>query len=104
MRMPKPWIVGAIAFVAGATAASGAWTAFPQKTPAKAEPKPSAEPVDENALQRANESLTASLHECDRRLAELGERPVGTAVAVATAEAPTERDAGGWRGRRRDRG
>jgi hypothetical protein len=102
--MAKPWLVGAIAFVVGAVTASGAWTAFPPQRPA---PQPSAsvtpEPaVDESALERANANLTAALHECDRRLADLGEHPVGTVAAVASA-APAAADSGG-RVRRRERG
>lgn len=101
--MAKAWVVGAIAFVCGAVTASGAWTAFPPQRPA---PQPAAsvtaEPQDESALQKANANLTASLHECDRRLAELGEHPVGTVAAPASA-APAPSDSGG-RGRRRERG
>jgi hypothetical protein len=98
--MPKPWVIGVVAFIAGAVTASGAWTAFPpSKAPAPASsalPEPS---KDESALEKANANLTASLHECDRRLAELGERPVGTASPVASAPAPE-----GSTPRRRERG
>jgi hypothetical protein len=102
--MPKAWVVGAVGFLVGAVAASGAWTAFP---PSREAPKPAAsvgpEPQqDESALQRANANLTASLHECDRRLAELGEHPVGDPAPVASA-AP-EPASSGRRDRRRERG
>jgi hypothetical protein len=90
--MPKPWIIGVVAFLCGAVTASGAWTAFPPQAPrAVARPEPSAtsEPADAD-LQRANANLTASLQECDRRLAELGEHPVG----VPTPAEPAAPDAG----------
>lgn len=100
--MVKPWVVGAGCFILGATAASGAWTAFPPRPTVTKEPKPapSADAADDGALQRANDNLTASLHECDRRLAELGERPVAPAAVAAAEPPPAERDAGG-RSRRR---
>ena len=103
--MVKPWMIGAGAFVCGAVTASGAWTAFP---PSKPSPTPSSsssvrpEPADESALQKANANLTASLHECDRRLAELGEHPVGTATAAAS-EAAAPADSGGRNRPRRER-
>jgi hypothetical protein len=101
--MPKAWVVGAVAFVCGAVTASGAWTAFPPGRPAPvAKESMTPEPKDESALEKANANLTASLHECDRRLAELGEHPVGTALAPASA-APATADSSG-RNRRRDRG
>src|SRR5262244_2849498 len=98
--MPKAWVVGAIAFVCGAVTASGAWTAFPPAKKPVATPTVTPEPKEDNDLETANKNLTASLHECDRRLAELGEHPVGV-PAVASA-APS--DSGGRRDRRRDRG
>jgi hypothetical protein len=92
--MAKPWIVGAMAFAGGAVAASGAWTAFPPKKPPPPKAVATAEPgVDENDLQKANANLTSSLHECDRRLAELGERPVGIPTAAAS-EAPAPAESG----------
>ncbi|HVH40855.1 MAG TPA: hypothetical protein VM925_00885 [Labilithrix sp.] len=101
--MVKPWVIGAIAFVGGAVTASGAWTAFP---PSKKDPSvvasATAEPRDESPLVAANANLTASLHECDRRLAELGEHPVGLPTPSPSAAAAPS-DSGG-RGRRRDRG
>lgn len=101
--MAKPWVVGAVAFVCGAVTASGAWTAFPPKASApRAEASVAPEPKDESALEKANANLTASLHECDRRLAELGEHPIGTVAAPASA-APAPAESGG-RGRRRERG
>src|SRR5262249_21699267 len=99
--MPKPWVVGAIAFVCGAVTASGAWTAFPPKTTAPPSTQVTAEPKDESELQKANANLTASLHECDRRLAELGEHPVGLPTPAASEAPPA--DSGGRRDRRRDR-
>jgi hypothetical protein len=98
--MPKAWVVGATCFVVGAVTASGAFTAFPsKKTAPEATPVVTPEPsLDENALAKANANLTASLHECDRRLAELGERPVGT-QAPAPSAAPSADQ-----GRRRNRG
>lgn len=104
--MAKPWVVGAIAFLLGAVTASGAWTAFPPQRSAPSPvgsvtPEPATD-ADESALAKANANLTAALHECDRRLAELGEQPVGTAAAPASA-APAPADSGG-RSRRRERG
>src|SRR5689334_6609073 len=101
--MPKPWVACAVAFVCGAVTASGAWTAFPpSRRAAAASASVTAEPKDESALEKANANLTASLHECDRRLAELGEHPVGTVAAPASA-APSPAESGG-RNRRRERG
>jgi hypothetical protein len=102
--MPKPWIVGAIAFVLGAVTASGAWTAFPpspKKLVATPEPKNSGSGEGESDLAKANANLTSALHECDRRLTELGERPVGIPTPVASAPAPSE--SGGRRGDRGNR-
>jgi hypothetical protein len=99
-RMAKAWVVGAIGFVCGAVGASGAWTAFPPK---RAAPPPSAsvtaEPKDESALAKANANLTAALHECDKRLTELGEHPVG--LPVASAEPPPASEPSGRQNRRR---
>src|SRR5689334_86011 len=97
----KPWMIGVLAFGGGALTASGAWTAFPpSRTQPPAAPVSAApEAKDESGLANANANLTSALHECDRRLAELGEHPVGT--PAASAPAPAESAA---RGRRRDRG
>lgn len=97
--MAKPWVIGAVCFVVGAAGASAAWTAFPPKPPgvSRAVPEPKAD-RDESGLAAANANLTASLMECDRRLAELGERPVERPQPVASA-APADA-----RGRRRERG
>lgn len=92
--MAKPWVIGAACFVVGALGASGAWTAFPPKAPKLDAPVARPEPKDESGLAAANANLTASLMECDRRLAELGERPVERPQAVASA-APA--DPGGRR-------
>jgi hypothetical protein len=100
--MPKPWVVSSIAFVCGAALTSAAWTAFPPKPPAPAPGTVTAEPNDEGALAKANANLTSSLHECDRRLTELGEHPVGLPSA-APSESPAPAESG-RRDRRRDRG
>jgi hypothetical protein len=104
--MPKPWIVGAIAFVLGAVTASGAWTAFPP-SPKKAsmtpEPKSSGSTESDSDLAKANANLTNALHECDRRLTELGERPVGIPTTVASAPAPENSGRGGRGRERRER-
>ena len=66
----SPWLFVVLAFVAGAAVASGAWTAFPPShapLPVAARPDPASTPDD---LAKANENLTASLHACDRKLAE----------------------------------
>lgn len=102
--MPKPWVVGALAFVLGAVTASGAWTAFPpspSKVVATPEPKSSATGESDSDLAKANANLTSALHECDRRLTELGERPVGVPTTVASAPAPE--NSGGRRGNRERR-
>ena len=99
----KPWVIGLTSFLGGGLVASGAWTAFPPKsTPTTATPDPAASTTattDESALEKANQNLTNQLHECDRRLALLGEKPVSTVAPVETAaNNPRERDGG--RGRR----
>ncbi len=102
--MAKPWIVGAIAFVCGAVVASGAFTAFPPssaKKPETVKPEPKPETEDSSDLAKANANLTSALHECDRRLAELGERPVEV-PSVASA-APTTSTDSNRRERRRER-
>jgi hypothetical protein len=101
--MPKPWVVGVAGFLIGAVTASGAWTAFPPKGGPRPASSITSEPAkDESALEKANASLTSSLHECDRRLAELGEHPVGLPSPVASEAAPAD---SGRRGeRRRERG
>lgn len=91
-------MVGAIAFTLGAVTASGAWTAFPPSK--KAVPSVAPEPKDESDLAKANANLTAALHECDRRLTEIGEQPVGIPAPVASTPPPTA-DSGGRRGERR---
>jgi hypothetical protein len=98
--MAKPWIIGAAAFLVGGVTASGAWTAFPPKqSPAPTiAPSPDVKDGRESDYVKANENLTAALHECDRRLAELGERPVGLPAPVAS-EGPAPADSG-RRGRR----
>jgi hypothetical protein len=102
--MAKAWVVGAVAFVCGAVTASGAWTAFPPSKPKATSNTPAtAEPKDESALEKANANLTASLHECDRRLAELGEHPVGN-IAAVTSAAPAPADSSGRNRRRGERG
>ncbi|MBX3226592.1 MAG: hypothetical protein KIT84_31965 [Labilithrix sp.] len=88
--MAKPWVIGLVAFLSGGVAASGAWSAFPPKAPLPAKAEPVEKDAKDDDLLKANANLTASLHECDRRLAELGERPVGvqpapTASATASA-------------------
>lgn len=97
--MAKAWIVGAAGFVLGAAAASGAWTAFPPSKPVTTPVVTAERGLDDSALVKANANLTASLHECDRRLAELGERPVGTPSAAPSTAAPA--DSGRGRGRSR---
>jgi hypothetical protein len=85
--MPKPWIVGAVAFVAGAALASGAWTAFPPshgRTESKGPTPVIPDPNDVKDLVTANANLTQSLQECDRRLTELGEHPVELPQAPVT--------------------
>lgn len=100
--MAKPLVVGVVAFLAGAVAASGAWTAFPPKAHAPPMAATAEPPKDESGLAQANANLTASLHECDRRLAELGEAPVTTAPAPVASTAPSAGE--GRRERRRERG
>ncbi len=102
--MAKPWIIGAASFLVGAVTASGAWTAFPPSSKPASPSSATADPAgakDESALEKANANLTASLHECDRRLAELGEHPVGTAP-MPSAAAPSPNDSRGNRGGRRE--
>ena len=92
----KPGLIGLVGFIGGGAVASAAWSVMPP-TPATAPAKP--EPVVETThrdfdLEKANANLTSSLQECDRRLTELGERPVPMPSPSASA-APDER-----RGRR----
>lgn len=95
--MAKPWVIGVVCFVVGAAGASGAFTAFPPKPTKAIEPVKPEPMVDDNGLASANANLAASLQECDRRLAELGERPVER-VQPAPSAAPADS-----RGRRRER-
>lgn len=100
----KPWLTGVIGLGAGALVTSGVFTAFPGKAAAPRatrEETPKAPETDE-ALRKANETLTASLHACDRKLAELrGQTGEPAPSATASAETP-ERP--GRAGRRRERG
>ncbi|MBX3191106.1 MAG: hypothetical protein KF819_29180 [Labilithrix sp.] len=98
----KPTTVAALGFAAGAALSSGLWSLSPRSATAGAKDAKSevAAASNDDALVRANENLTASLHECDRRLAALGEQPV-TARAVPSAESePDDRDAARAHGRR----
>ena len=96
----KPWLVGVIGFGAGTVLTSAAFTAFPSKPAPRAtrDEAPKAPETDE-ALRKANETLTASLQACDRKLAELRSGEPAPS-AVASAEAPPERPN---RARRRER-
>jgi hypothetical protein len=93
----KPVLALAGSFVVGALAASAVWSTRPQKAE-RPPPVVTPEPVsgDDESLRKANATLTSQLHECDRRLAELGERPVGLPVASAAPSSSSE----GGRGRR----
>jgi hypothetical protein len=101
--MAKPWVIGLASFLGGGIVASGAWTAFPPKTttPMKAEPTSSSTTSsDESPLEKANQNLTNQLHECDRRLALLGEKPVGTVPSGTAANDDRDRGRDGGRSRR----
>jgi hypothetical protein len=93
----KPVLALAGSFVMGALAASAVWSARPHKVErpqSTATPEPSN--VDDESLRRANATLTSQLHECDRRLTELGERPVEPPVASG-APAPSSSEPGRFR-------
>lgn len=101
----KPWLAGVIGLGAGSLVTSGVFTAFPAKpTAPKATREDAAKAPDtDEALRKANENLTASLHACDRKLAELrGQTGEPAPSAVASAEPPPERP--GRANRRRERG
>ena len=88
----KPWLIGALGFLGGGLVASGAWSAFPPKPPAVAKPEPPPEPKNADPdLEKANANLTSSLQECDRRLAELGERPVALPTAAPSSSTAERR-------------
>jgi hypothetical protein len=97
----RHWVFG----IAGALVGAGAYgaTATLIKPPASHPvPVASAEPLcrEEQSLREANGNLTASLHECDRKLAELG--AAREPIPAPTASAAAQRDAG--RDRFRSRG
>jgi hypothetical protein len=91
----KPALIGLIGFIGGGAVASAAWSVQEPKAP-PAKPEPVVETTHRDVdLEKANANLTSSLQECDRRLAELGEKP----VAVPSA-APAASDERRGRGRR----
>lgn len=88
----KPAVIGLLGFFGGGLVASGVWSVIPPKAPpAPAKPEPVVETTHRDVdLERANANLTASLQECDRRLTELGERPVTVPSAAPSASAAGE--------------
>ena len=50
--------------------------------------------TEDVSCRRANENLTASIHECDRRLAALGEKPVEVKARTSRVPEPDVDDAG----------
>lgn len=95
----KPASLGLIGFVGGGLVASGAWSVLPPKTVAPVKPEPVVETTHHDAdLEKANANLTSSLQECDRRLAELGERPVPVPTAAPSASAAGDERRRGRRG------
>lgn len=94
----KPALVGLIGFIGGGAVASAAWSVVPPKaSPTPAKPEPVVETTHRDVdLEKANANLTSSLQECDRRLTELGERPVPMPAPSASAAGDERR---GRRGR-----
>ena len=92
----KPGLIGLIGFIGGGAIASAAWSVMPAKpTPTAAKPEPVVETTHRDVdLEKANANLTSSLQECDRRLTELGERPIPMPSASAASD-----DRRGRRGR-----
>jgi len=88
----KPAVALGGSFVLGALVASAAFRLAPKGVERRASVA-TAEPVasEDETLRRANANLTSQLHECDRRLAELGEHPVGTASAPPPSPEPRGR-------------
>ncbi|HEY8078784.1 MAG TPA: hypothetical protein VIF62_31850 [Labilithrix sp.] len=98
--MPSSKLVAIAAFLGGAVLASAAWSLAAPRKIAAVLPEPSAHgPEGEDALRRANENLTTSLQQCDRKLDELRSAATPAPSAARNEDAP---DAG--RGNRRTRG
>lgn len=100
----KPWSFALAGFGGGALLTAGGFTDFPpsrapERPTVRAE-TPKAEGGDED-LKKANATLTASLHACDQKLAELRAHAVETPAASASGDAPPDRER---RNRRRERG
>jgi hypothetical protein len=101
--MAKPWLIGVASFLGGGLLATGAFTAFPSKTTTSVKPEPTTSSTagpDESALDKANQNLTNQLHECDRRLALLGEKPVGSVPSSTAANDDRDRSRDGGRRQR----
>lgn len=94
-----------VSAIVGAALASAAFAAKGASGPKPAvSAEPSAEPVDEDALTRANKNLVKELAECDRRLVELGEKPTTPPPSASSATAEDDRPSRGDGGRRGRRG
>lgn len=100
--MNRAVLVGVGAFLGGAGVASAAWSLAPPKGPAKPDAHATADhPGDDvDALRKANDTLTASLHACDRKLDDLRAQTPNAAPTPSVAEQPRD----GGRGRGRGRG
>lgn len=95
----KPALIGILGFIGGGVVASGVWSTLPPKpAPTAAKPEPSVVETTHRDvdLEKANSNLTSLLQECDRRLTELGEKPIPMPSPSASAAGDDRR---GRRGR-----
>lgn len=98
--MQKHWIFALGGLLVGAGAYAGTTAVWPRPAPSVTpRPDTSAEPAcrEEATLRDANGKLVDSLHECDRKLAELGVQHDMPAIAMTNQPARGE-DAGRRRG------
>jgi hypothetical protein len=102
--MKEKLVPGLIGIALGGAVASGVWVLASPKKPADVKRDlvdAGAPPPDDESLRKANESLVASLHACDRQLAEL-RQTAPPPTATATGEPRREERDGGRGFRRRE--
>jgi hypothetical protein len=100
-EMNRAALIGIAAFLGGAGVVSAAWSLSPPKAKAEVHATADHPPDDADALRRANENLTESLHACDRKLDELRAQTPNAAPSATVAEQPRNRGDGGRGGRGR---